>query len=378
MSLFEQFEVLEDPRDIRGKKYKLIDILIMTIYAILCGQTDYVNIAYFMKLKEEYFNELLGLKNGTPSHDCLSDLYAQIDSKKFMEIFIEWISEIVKNKTGKKISIDGKAVKSATNKIEGGNIPYIVSAFLGDIGISIGQVKVEEKSNEITAIPELIDLIDITGATITIDSIGVQEKIVNKIVDKGGHYALKVKENQKQLLKDIKKYFNKQYNLYGNKNIKYYKTIGKDHGRSEIREYFLSYDVSLISDKEKWKTVKAIAYTKIQTMINEEITITENYYIIDYEIDIKRLEEVIRNHWNIECGLHWRLDVILDEDHSRNRIGNSINNLSILRKIVFNLASLDDSFGKVPLKRKLTNYVLDFSKIERLIFEVIPNLNDCQ
>lgn len=378
MSLFEQFEVLEDPRDIRGKKYKLIDILIMTIYAILCGQTDYVNIAYFMKLKEGYFNELLGLENGTPSHDCLSDLYAQIDSKRFMEIFIEWISEIVKNKTGKKISIDGKAVRSATNKIQGGNIPYIVSAFLGDIGISIGQVKVDDKSNEITAIPDLLDLIDITGATITIDSIGVQEKIVNKIVEKGGHYVLKVKENQKQLLKDIKKYFNKQYNLYGNKNIKYYKTIGKDHGRSEIREYFLSYDVSLISDKKKWKTVKAIAYTKIQTMINDEMTITDNYYIIDYEIDIIRLEEVIRDHWNIECGLHWRLDVILDEDHSRNRVGNSINNLSILRKIVFNLASLDDSFGKVPLKRKLTNYVLDFSKIERLIFEVIPSLNDCQ
>lgn len=136
--------------------------------------------------------------------------------------------------------------------------------------------------------------------------------------------------------------------------------------------------MSLISDKEKWKTVKAIAYTKIQTMINDEIIITDNYYIIDYQIDIKRLEEVIRNHWNIECGLHWRLDVILDEDHSRNRIGNSINNLSILRKIVFNLASLDDSFGKVPLKRKLTNYVLDFSKIERLIFEVIPNLDSCQ
>lgn len=378
MSLFEQFEVLEDPRDIRGKKYKLIDILIMTIYAILCGQTDYVNIAYFMKLKEEYFNELLGLENGTPSHDCLSDLYAQIDSKKFMEIFIKWISELIKNKTGKKISIDGKAVKSTTNKIQGGNIPYIVSAFLGDIGISIGQVKVDDKSNEITAIPDLIDLIDITGATITIDSIGVQEKIVNKIVENGGHYTLKVKENRKQLLKDIKKYFNKQYNLYGNKNIKYYKTVGKDHGRSEIREYFLSYDISLINDKEKWKTVKAIAYTKIQTMVKEEIKITDNYYIIDYEIDVKRLEEVIRDHWNIECGLHWRLDVILDGDHSRNRVGNSINNLSILRKIVFNLASLDDSFGKVPLKRKLTNYVLDFSKIEKLIFEVIPSLNSCQ
>ena len=378
MNLFERFEVLEDPRDIRGKRYKLIDILIMTIYAILCGQEDYVNIAYFMKLKEEYFTNLLGLENGTPSHDCLSDLYAKIDSKKFMQIFIEWVKEIVKNKTGKIISIDGKAVRNATDKINGGNIPYIVSAFLGDVGLSIGQVKVDDKSNEITAIPDLLELIDIEGSTITIDAIGTQEEIVNKIVDKKAHYVLKAKENQKSLYKDIKKYFNKQYNLYGNKEIKYKKTIEKDHGRAEIREYFLSYNVDTITDKEKWKTVKAIAYVKVQTMINEEVTITDNYYIIDYPIEINGLEEVIRDHWNIECGLHWRLDVIMNEDNSRNRIKNSINNLSILRKIVFNLASLDTSFGKVPLKRKLTNYMLDFSKIERLIFEVIPSLDDCQ
>lgn len=378
MNLFERFEVLEDPRDIRGKKYKLIDILIMTIYAILCGQEDYVNIAYFMKLKEDYFTSLLGLENGTPSHDCLSDLYAKIDSKRFMHIFIEWTKEIVKNKTGKIISIDGKAIRNATDKINGGNIPYIVSAFLGDIGLSIGQVKVDDKSNEITAIPDLLDLIDIKGATITIDAIGTQEDIVNKIVDKKAHYVLKAKENQKALYKDIKRYFNKQYNLYGNKEIKYKKTTEKDHGRAEIREYFLSYNVDTITDKEKWKTVNAIAYVKVQTMINEEVTITDNYYIIDYKIDIDRLEEVIRDHWNIECGLHWRLDVIMSEDYSRNRVKNSINNLSILRKIVFNLASLDNSFGKVPLKRKLTNYMLDFSKIERLIFEVIPSLDNCQ
>lgn len=378
MNLFERFEVLEDPRDIRGKRYKLIDILIMTIYAILCGQEDYVNIAYFMKLKEEYFTNLLGLENGTPSHDCLSDLYAKIDSKKFMQIFIEWVKEIVKNKTGKIISIDGKAVRNATDKINGGNIPYIVSAFLGDVGLSISQVKVDDKSNEITAIPNLLELIDIKGSTITIDAIVTQEEIVNKIVDKKAHYVLKAKENQKSLYKDIKKYFNKQYNLYGNKEIKYKKTIEKDHGRAEIREYFLSYNVDTITDKEKWKTVKAIAYVKVQTMINEEVTITDNYYIIDYPIEINGLEEVIRDHWNIECGLHWRLDVIMNEDNSRNRIKNSINNLSILRKIVFNLASLDTSFGKVPLKRKLTNYMLDFSKIERLIFEVIPSLDDCQ
>ena len=375
MNLFEQFKVLEDPRDVRGKKYKLIDILIMTIYWILYGLKDFTNIADFMKLKEEYFTELLGLENGTPSHDCLSDLFASIDSKKFMAIFIEWTKTIIKDKTGKIIEIDGKAIKSATDKINGGNTPYILSAFLGEIGISLGQIKIDEKDNEITAIPDLLDIIDIEGATVTIDAIGTQEKIVNKIVDKGGHYVLKVKDNQKTLKNNIKKYFDKINNLYGNDNIQYKKTIEKDHGRSEIREYFLSYDVNTISDKEKWQTVKAIVYVKVQTMINEEVTITNNYYIVDYKIDINRLEYVIRNHWKIECGLHWKLDVIFDEDHSRNRVGNSINNLSIIRKIVFNIVNLDNSFGKVPMQRKLTRYMLNDKHIENLIFNIIPNIS---
>ena len=375
MNLFEKFEVLEDPRDIRGKKYKLIDILIMTIYGLLCGLKDFTNIADFMKLKEDYFTKLLNLENGTPSHDCLSDVFAAIDSKKFMEIFIEWTKEIVKNKTGKNISIDGKAIKSATDKINNGSIPYIVSAFIGEIGLSIGQVKVDDKSNEIVAIPNLLDLLEIEGATITIDAIGPQEEIINKIVNKKGHYVLPVKDNQKELKKQIKSQFDGYNNLYGNKDILNKKTLEKDHGRIEEREYFLCYDVSKIKDKIKWKTVKAIAYTKVSRISDDETIVTENYYIIDYQISIEKLIETIRDHWNIECGLHWKLDVILDEDHSRNRIENSISNLSIMRKIIFNLASLDNSFGKVPLQRKLTRYMLDFKNIEKLIFEIIPSIS---
>ena len=375
VNLFERFEVLEDPRDIRGKKYKLIDILIMTIYGLLFGLKDFVNIADYMKLNEEYFTELLGLENGTPSHDCLSDIYARIDSKKFMEIFIKWTKDIVHKKTGKKISIDGKAVRSATDKINNGNIPYIVSAFIGELGLSIGQVKVDDKSNEITAIPELLDLIDIEGATITIDAIGTQYEIANKIVSKGGHYALKAKKNQAELLRNIKAQFNSYNNLYGNKDVQYKKTIDKDHGRGEIREYFLVYNTNKIKDKTKWKTVKALLYVKIQREENDELKVTDNYYIFDYEIDIEEAEKVIRDHWNIECGLHWKLDVILDEDHSRNREGNSINNLAILRKIIFNLASLDNSFGKITLTKKLTRYKLNYKNIERLIFDVIPSVS---
>lgn len=375
MNLFERFEVLEDPRDERGKKYKLIDILIMTIYGLLCGLKDFTNIADFMKLKEDYFTKLLNLENGTPSHDCLSDLYASIDPKQFMKIFIEWTKDILEKKTGKKISIDGKAIKSATDKINNGNIPYIVSAFIGEIGLSIGEVKVDDKSNEITAIPELLDLLDIEGATITIDAIGTQEDIVNKIVNKGGHYVLPVKDNQRILKKEIKSQFDSYNNLLGNPEVFHKSTVDKDHGRIEEREYYLTYNTSKITDKEKWKTVNAVAYMRVTRTEQDETTITDNYYIIDNKIEIDKLIDAIRDHWNIECGLHWRLDVILDEDHSTNKVGNSIENLSIIRKIIFNLASLDNRFGKVPLQRKLTRYMLDFENIEKLIFEVIPSIS---
>lgn len=375
MNLFERFEVLEDPRDERGKKYKLIDILIMTIYGLLCGLKDFTNIADFMKLKEDYFTKLLNLENGTPSHDCLSDLYASIDPKQFMKIFIEWTKDILEKKTGKKISIDGKAIKSATDKINNGNIPYIVSAFIGEIGLSIGEVKVDDKSNEITAIPELLDLLDIEGATITIDAIWTQEDIVNKIVNKGGHYVLPVKDNQRILKKEIKSQFDSYNNLLGNPEVFHKSTVDKDHGRIEEREYYLTYNTSKITDKEKWNTVNAVAYMRVTRTERDETTITDNYYIIDNKIEIDKLIDAIRDHWNIECGLHWRLDVILDEDHSTNKVGNSIENLSIIRKIIFNLASLDNRFGKVPLQRKLTRYMLDFENIEKLIFEVIPSIS---
>lgn len=375
MNLFERFEVLEDSRDERGKKYKLIDILIMNIYGLLCGLKDFTNIADFMKLKEDYFTKLLNLENGTPSHDCLSDLYASIDPKQFMKIFIEWTKDILEKKTGKKISIDGKAIKSATDKINNGNIPYIVSAFIGEIGLLIGEVKVDDKSNEITAIPELLDLLDIEGATITIDAIGTQEDIVNKIVNKGGHYVLPVKDNQRILKKEIKSQFDSYNNLLGNSEVFHKSTVDKDHGRIEERVYYLTYNTSKITDKEKWKTVNAVAYMRVTRTEQDETTITDNYYIIDNKIEIDKLIDAIRDHWNIECGLHWRLDVILDEDHSTNKVGNSIENLSIIRKIIFNLASLDNRFGKVPLQRKLTRYMLDFENIEKLIFEVIPSIS---
>ena len=374
-SLVNHFEILEDPRDIRGRKHELINILIMTIYGILCGYTDFENLADFLKVKEDYFINLLNLKNGTPSHDTLSRVFAIIDSKKFLEIFITWIKEIIEA-NGLHISIDGKAIKSARDKINGGNTPYIVSAFLSDIGISIGQVKVDDKSNEITAIPELIKLLDIEGKIITIDAIGTQEDICNLITsdEKKGDFILKVKDNQKDLKDDIKTFFDFGIRREDTNIIVWDTDFEKDHGRIEKRFYYLSYDVDCISDKEKWKSVKAIGRIEVYREENGKISKTKHHYILSNTFDIETFIKVTREHWNIECSLHWRLDVIMDEDHSRNRIGNSINNLSLIRKIVFNLARLDNSMGKLTLKKKMTRYISDFSNIENLIFNVIPSL----
>ena len=373
-TLFNHFELLEDPRDIRGKKHELVNILIMTIYGILCGYTDFTNLADFLKVHEEYFTKLLNLEHGTPSHDTLSKVFSIIDSKKFLELFIEWINQIITG-NGLHVSIDGKAVKSARDKINGGNTPYIVSAFLSDIGISIGQVKVDDKSNEITAIPELIDLLDIEGKIITIDAIGIQENICNLITSKSkkGNYILKVKDNQKDLKDDIKTYFNLGLKR-DDTNIAIWETdYEKDHGRIEKRTYYLSYEIDCISDKDKWKSVKAIGRVDVKRIENNSEKITKHLFILSDTFNIQTFINTTREHWNIECGLHWRLDVILDEDHSRNRQGNSINNLSLIRKIVFNLARLDKSMGdKLTLKQKMTRYTSNFNNIENLIFNVIP------
>ena len=371
-TLLNHFEVLEDPRDIRGKKHELKNILLLTIYGTLCGYTDFVNMVDFLMLHEDYFSDLLDLKYGIPSHDTFSRVFSIINPNEFMNLFINWIKEIT-NQKGLHVAIDGKAIKSARDKVNNGNIPYILSGFLCDVGISIGQIKVDDKSNEITAIPNLLDLIDIKGKIITIDAIGTQEEIANKIVyEKKAAYILKVKDNQKDLKDDIKTYFDLELKRDSTEIDILETSFEKNHGRIEKRTYYISYNTECIHNKEKWKSVKAIGRMDVYREEHGKITTTKNYYILSQQFPTETFKNITRAHWNIECSLHWRLDVILDEDHSTNKKDNSIDNLAIVRKIVFNLARLDSSMGNLTLKKKLTRYSFDFKNIENLLFNVIP------
>lgn len=357
---------LEDPRDTRGLKHELTNIIVMSIYGILCGNTDCESIAYFLELRKEYFIKMLNLENGVPSADTLLRVFSIINPKKFMEIFSKWVNDIVKQKASnmdgiKVIPIDGKAVRAATEKIKGGNIPYIVSAFMSDLGISIGQVKVAAKSNEITAIPKLLDLIDIKGSVVTIDAIGTQIEIVEKIVEKEGHYCLAVKENQKELYKEIKEYFEYVLTDKVEKREKTkYTQHNKGHGRIEKRESYVITDIKMLSSCKRWKNVRSIGMTRNYREINGEESIQEKYYISDIELSPKELTEITRKHWSIENNLHWVLDMYFKEDLSTNRKENAVHNFSLIRKICYNLIKLDDSVKRKEINKRMMYYNYNF------------------
>lgn len=373
---------LEDPRDKRGLRHELTNIIVMSIYAILCGCTDCESISYFLELKREYFINLLNLdeRYGVPSADTLLRVFAIIDAKKFMEIFSRWIKEVINKKANKKeervIAIDGKAVKAATDKINGGNTPYVVSAYLTDIGVSIGQVKVNEKSNEIKAIPELLDLIDITGCIVTIDAIGTQTKIIDKILSKNGNYCLPLKTNQRQANKDVEEYFTYIENTkLERRKLEYNRVIEKGHGRYEKRETYVIKNIDKLESLEKFKGVQTLIKTVNYREIKGEESKQEKYYISNVKLSAEEFGKITRDHWQIENNLHWILDVYFKEDLSTAKKSNAIHNFSLLRKICYNLIKLDDSIKRKEINKRIMYYNNDLDNLKRLIFEIYPNIN---
>lgn len=379
-NLIMYFNELTDTRDNRGLKHELTNCIVMTIFGILAGHYDAENIAYFLTLNEDYFIKELNLENGTPSADTLLRIYSLINPEEFMNAFVSWVKNIIDEKNNllgnkyKLVPIDGKAIKSVTDKINGGNIPYIVSAFLFDLGISIGQVKVDDKSNEITAIPNLLDLIDISNCVITIDAIGCQKNIVEKIIEKSGHYCLNVKTNQKILYTEIKEYFDFALNNKEElKDIYQYSQTNKDHGRIERREHFITYNVDFVYGKDEWKNLSLIGMTRNYREINGNVSIQEKYYISDLRLSAENFANYTRGHWSIENNLHWILDVHFREDWNLCKKENALKNLAVIRKICYNLTKLDPINTKLSFKKKLTLYNHDLNNIKRLIFNVIPS-----
>ena len=397
-SLIFHLSKIEDRRKEKGKKYALIDVLILTVFGILRGHTDFVNMVYDLQFEEGYFTKLLNLKHGIPSHDVFSAVFRMIDKEHFMRVFIDWMYSIARIK-GKHVAIDGKAVRAACEKAHSGSVPYILNVFLADEGIVMGQMMIDKKSNEITGIPQILGCIDLDGATVTIDAIGCQREICNMIIRKGADFILPAKENQKTLHHAIEEYLSDAYQrkqVEEKLSRKYAKLPSEcddirifteeepknDHGRSEKRVYIVSDNTGCI-DKELWPHVKMIGMTiRTRTTIkydrdgNEvsETTTETNTWIVSRIMKVKEFAGYTRGHWKIENSLHYVLDMSFREDLSTAREGNALENLAQMRKICFNFTNLCDEVKNLPKKRAFTYFRHHPEAVIDLIFNKIPEI----
>jgi len=359
-SIEKHFGSIEDPRSETNRRHNLTDIMVIAICAVICGADDNAAIEEFGNSKKEEFENILELPYGIPSHDTFWRVFRLLDAEAFAECFCGWMREICELSDGEVIAIDGKKLRRSHDKTLGKSAIHMVSAWATANKVVLGQWKVDEKSNEITAIPELLRLLDIQGAVVTIDAMGAQTEIAQLIVESEADYLLSLKGNQGNLHKDVTFLFDdleeSQFTAF---EYDYAKTVEKGHGRIETREAWTISDPDIIKhlrNSEKWSELTTIMMVKAQRILicgdtKKKDKPDRRFYIASYKKDARTLLNDSRSHWQIENGLHWTLDIAFREDESRLRKGNAAQNFAILRHIALNLLKKEKTL-KVGVKNK--------------------------
>ena len=348
-SIINHFSSIPDPRIERGKCHKLEHIFFIAICASICGANDWVAVEAYGKSKREWLNNVLQLENGIPSHDTFNNVFAVIDTQLFSECFSRWMSDVATLSAGEVISIDGKCLRRSMDTASNKASIYMVSAWANQNQLVLGQQKVDDKSNEITAIPKLLDQLDITGAVITMDAMGCQTKVVKQIIDQSGDYMLSLKGNQGTLHDDVKLFFESK-----NTRPKVgHESYDGGHGRIETRTVFASSDIDWLKELHPhWLGLKSIVAVTAERENKGKTTQETRYFISSLDAtNPKRLGQIVRSHWGIENNLHWGLDYAFDEDSQRTRLGNSAANMSIIRHIALNLIKSDKT-AKIGVKNR--------------------------
>jgi predicted transposase YbfD/YdcC len=358
------FAEVEDPRVGPAQLHKLEDILTIAICGVICGANDWVNIELFGQAKEEWLKTILELPNGIPSHDTFGRVFRALDPDQFEEGFLKWIMSIQEVTEGEVIAIDGKKLRRSHDGLLGKDAIWMVDAWASENQITLGQIKVEEKSNEITAIPKLLDLLMIKGCIVTIDAMGCQTKIAEKIIESGADYVLAVKENQGVLHREIEWLFEVAKQVeFEQIPHDHAKTVGK-HGRIEVRQcWSISHTdyIEYLQKHQDWKNLKTIAMVETEFRRGEQITRQRRYYVSSLAGDAEMILHAVRTHWQVENSLNWILDVTFREDDSRVRKGAGPQNMAVLRRLALNLLKRETSVKRsIQGKRFLAGWDNDY------------------
>ena len=347
------FSHLTEPRVAASLRHPLINILTIAVCAIISGCDDFNAIEEYGKSKIKWLRKFLDLKHGIPSHDTFNDVLNRINPTEFNTAFTAWVTEISHHKEGI-IALDGKVMRRTLDKVSGISATHLVSAWSVENNMCLGQVKVANKSNEIKAIPVLLDLLDIKEATVTMDAMGCQFEIGNKIVKNQGHYLLGLKGNQGEFYEDVKLYLDSQLKTKFNEIAhSVHHSINGDHGRVETREVWLTKDIDWLKARHpRWHSVNSIAMICSTREIQGRESYEQRYYISSHgEKDAQFIGNAIRNHWHVENKLHWQLDVSFNEDQNRLRSGYAAQNIALINKIALNLLK-NELTVKVGIKSK--------------------------
>lgn len=365
ISIAEAIEGIEDTRRGRSIIYPLHEILIIMLLAVICGATSYAKIEMFGKSKEEWLKKFMKLENGIPDACTFRNVIKEIDTQKLHEVFCSWMKSVVSELYGV-VAIDGKEARRTKDAKK--RPLHVVSAFSHEFGLVMGQLACEEKSNEITAIPKLLDMLEIKGCIVTIDAMGTQKEIAEKIVSKEADYILAVKENHKILYRDIKLYLD---DIVTDEDVikssSYHKTVEKGHGRIEIRRCVTSEDIDWLTGKNEWKNIVGIGAVYCTIEENGKKSKQSHYFIYSCKgMSAEQIMNYKRGHWSVENNLHWLLDMAFREDESRARKDNSAENLNVIRQIALNILKSETSFkGSITDKQFLC--LLDHSFLEKII-----------
>jgi predicted transposase YbfD/YdcC len=369
-SLVTHFQALQDPRLERSRLHNLLDIVAITICAVICGADSWVDVEKYGQAKQDWLRRFLKLPNGIPSHDTFGRVFAALVPEQFQTCFAGWVQETAGQLGLTQIAIDGKTLRGSHDRANGKAALHLVSAWAVENHLTLGQEAVDSKSNEITAIPKLLELLDLEGALVTIDAMGCQKEIAEQVVEQGGDYVLTVKENQPKLYEEIGRLeqaaLEQDYTGASSHCVE-----ERGHGRQELRACWVLTDLEELTERAKWPGLQSVIVVVRDRTVGERNSCEKHYYISSRKLSAKRFLEVIRGHWGIENSLHWVLDVAFDEDQSRVRKDHGPENVALVRRLALSMLKAEGSKGSIRGKRLIAGWNNDF--MEKLLFDFARN-----